>query len=56
MDAAALAFKNRGVALLVQPLQKFLKASVGKDIQFQGNKISYSFPAHSFTQILVPLK
>jgi alpha-N-arabinofuranosidase len=27
-----------------------------KDIQFQGNKISYSFPAHSFTQILIPIK
>jgi alpha-L-arabinofuranosidase len=27
-----------------------------KDIQFQGNKISYSFPAHSFTQMLIPLK
>jgi alpha-N-arabinofuranosidase len=31
-------------------------AITSKDIQFQGNKISYSFPAHSFTQILVPLK
>jgi alpha-N-arabinofuranosidase len=27
-----------------------------KEIQFQGNRISYSFPAHSFTQILIPLK
>jgi alpha-N-arabinofuranosidase len=27
-----------------------------KDIQFQGNKISYSFPAHSFTQMLIPIK
>ena len=27
-----------------------------KDIQFQGNTIRYSFPAHSFTQILIPVK
>jgi alpha-N-arabinofuranosidase len=27
-----------------------------KEIQFQGNRISYSFPAHSFTQMLIPLK
>ena len=27
-----------------------------KEIQFQGNTISYSFPAHSFTQMLIPIK
>jgi alpha-N-arabinofuranosidase len=27
-----------------------------RQIQFQGDKISYSFPAHSFTQILIPVK
>ena len=27
-----------------------------KEIQFQGNKISYSFPAHSFTQMLISVK
>jgi alpha-N-arabinofuranosidase len=27
-----------------------------KEIQFQGNRLSYSFPAHSFTQILIPVK
>jgi hypothetical protein len=29
--AIALAFENRGVLLLVQPLEKFLKACVGQD-------------------------
>jgi alpha-N-arabinofuranosidase len=27
-----------------------------KEIQFQGNRMSYSFPAHSLTQMLIPLK
>jgi alpha-N-arabinofuranosidase len=27
-----------------------------KQIQFSGNKINYSFPAHSFTQMLIPVK
>lgn len=27
-----------------------------KEVQFQGNTVSYSFPAHSFTQMLIPLK
>jgi alpha-N-arabinofuranosidase len=27
-----------------------------KEIQFSGNNIKYSFPAHSFTQMLIPLK
>lgn len=27
-----------------------------KQIQVQGNKLSYSFPAHSFTQMLIPVK
>jgi len=27
-----------------------------KEIQLQGKTISYSFPAHSFTQILIPIK
>jgi alpha-N-arabinofuranosidase len=27
-----------------------------KEIQFQGSKINYSFPAHSFTQMLIPAK
>jgi alpha-L-arabinofuranosidase len=27
-----------------------------KKIQFQSNEISYSFPAHSFTQLLIPVK
>jgi alpha-L-arabinofuranosidase len=27
-----------------------------KEIEFQGNKISYNFPAHSFTQMLIPIK
>ncbi len=27
-----------------------------KDISFKGNTLSYSFPAHSFTQIEIPLK
>src|SRR5262249_16058058 len=27
-----------------------------KDIQVQGNKISYNFPAHSFTQMMIPVK
>jgi len=31
-------------------------AITSKDIQFQGNKVHYSFPAHSFTQMLIPLK
>jgi alpha-N-arabinofuranosidase len=31
-------------------------AITSKDIQFQGNKIDYSFPAHSFTQMLISLK
>jgi Alpha-L-arabinofuranosidase len=26
------------------------------EIKFKGNTISYSFPAHSFTQILIPVK
>ena len=26
------------------------------DIRFKGNTIKYSFPAHSFTQIIIPLK
>jgi alpha-N-arabinofuranosidase len=31
-------------------------AITSKQIQFQGNKISFSFPAHSFTQLLISLK
>jgi alpha-N-arabinofuranosidase len=31
-------------------------AIVTKQIQFSGNKINYSFPAHSFTQMLIPIK
>lgn len=27
-----------------------------REIQFQGNTISYSFPAYSFTQLLIPVK
>ena len=27
-----------------------------KEIQFQANTISYDFPAHSFTQMLIPIK
>jgi alpha-N-arabinofuranosidase len=27
-----------------------------KEIQFPGNTIRYSFPAHSFTQMLIPVK
>ena len=27
-----------------------------KEIQFQGNTINYSFPAHSFTQMLIPIQ
>lgn len=27
-----------------------------RQIQFQGNKISYSFPAHSLTQMLIPVR
>jgi alpha-N-arabinofuranosidase len=27
-----------------------------KDIQFPGNAVSYSFPAHSFTQMLISIK
>jgi alpha-N-arabinofuranosidase len=27
-----------------------------KEIQLQGKTISYSFPAHSFTQMLIPVK
>jgi alpha-L-arabinofuranosidase len=27
-----------------------------KDVQFQGNTIRYSFPAHSFAQLLIPIK
>ena len=27
-----------------------------KEIQFQGNRINYSFPAHSLTQMLIPVK
>jgi alpha-N-arabinofuranosidase len=30
-------------------------AIASRQIQFQGNKISYSFPAHSFTQMLIPV-
>ncbi len=29
---------------------------VSKEVSFAGNKISYSFPAHSFTQMLIPVK
>jgi alpha-N-arabinofuranosidase len=31
-------------------------AITSKDIELQGGKISYNFPAHSFTQMLIPLK
>jgi alpha-N-arabinofuranosidase len=31
-------------------------SSVTKDVKFKGNTISYSFPAHSFTQLLIPIK
>ncbi len=31
-------------------------AIASKDIQFSGNKIAYTFPAHSFTQMLIPIK
>jgi alpha-N-arabinofuranosidase len=27
-----------------------------KELQFQGNKLRYSFPAHSFTQMLISVK
>ena len=30
--------------------------STSYDIRFKGNTIKYSFPAHSFTQIIIPLK
>lgn len=30
--------------------------TISSDIRFRGNTIRYSFPAHSFTQIIVPLK
>jgi alpha-L-arabinofuranosidase len=30
--------------------------STSSDVKFKGNTIKYSFPAHSFTQILIPLK
>ena len=30
--------------------------SVTKDIKFKGNNIAYTFPAHSLTQFLIPLK
>ena len=29
---------------------------VARDIKFKGNTINYSFPAHSFTQLLIPVK
>ena len=31
-------------------------AIASKEIQFSGNNINYSFPAHSFTQMLIPVK
>lgn len=31
-------------------------AITSKEIPFQGSTISYSFPAHSFTQMLIPIK
>ena len=31
-------------------------AIASKEIQFSGNNIKYSFPAHSFTQMLIPVK
>jgi alpha-N-arabinofuranosidase len=31
-------------------------AIANKEIQFAGNSIKYSFPAHSFTQMLIPIK
>jgi alpha-N-arabinofuranosidase len=31
-------------------------AITSNEIQFQGNKISFSFPPHSLTQILIPIK
>jgi alpha-L-arabinofuranosidase len=31
-------------------------AIASKEIQFSGNKISYTFPAHSLTQMLIPVK
>ena len=30
--------------------------STTSDIKFKGNTIKYAFPAHSLTQIMVPLK
>ena len=27
-----------------------------KEIKFKGNTVNYSFPAHSFTQLLIPVK
>ena len=27
-----------------------------REIQFSGNKLNYSFPARSFTQMLIPVK
>jgi alpha-L-arabinofuranosidase len=30
--------------------------STSSDIKFKGNIIKYTFPAHSFTQIMIPLK
>jgi alpha-N-arabinofuranosidase len=31
-------------------------AITSKEFQFQGNKINFNFPAHSFTQMLIPVK
>jgi alpha-L-arabinofuranosidase len=31
-------------------------AITSRDLQFKGHNISYSFPAHSFTQMLIPVK
>lgn len=31
-------------------------SSVSRDIKFKGNTIGYTFPAHSFTQFMIPVK
>ena len=38
------------------PLAEEAVNSTSSDIRFKGNTIKYSFPAHSFTQIMIPLK
>jgi alpha-N-arabinofuranosidase len=53
---ATLKQLNGSTAAAASPTNREAVAVTSKEIQFQGNKLSYSFPAHSFTQMLIPIK